>query len=194
MKNHLLPLTIGCIIAGAVVAGETMQKFTLTSAKAPQVAKVSHDEGNAQIDYAGFLKQAKEIEPYRAKRRVDLKTFLKMASEPNTIVLDTRSKRAYSNVHIKGAKHLNFSDFTKTSLKEAIPNKDTRILIYCNNNFFSEPTERDLQSKSMTLALNIPTFINLVGYGYKNVYELKGIVAIDPKVMPLAGKRFPASK
>jgi hypothetical protein len=30
----------------------------------------------------------------------------------------------------------------------------------------------------MPLALNIPTFINLYGYGYKNIYELKVIVPI----------------
>ena len=29
--------------------------------------------------------------------------------------------------------------------------------------------------KSRPLALNIPTFINLHGYGYKNVYELKSV-------------------
>ena len=27
--------------------------------------------------------------------------------------------------------------------------------------------------KRVDLALNIPTFINLYGYGYRNVYELK---------------------
>jgi hypothetical protein len=30
----------------------------------------------------------------------------------------------------------------------------------------------------ITLALNIPTYINLFGYGYKNVYELKDLVSI----------------
>ena len=37
--------------------------------------------------------------------------------------------------------------------------------------------------KAIALALNIQTFINLVGYGYRNVYELKDVVDFnDPKV------------
>jgi hypothetical protein len=37
--------------------------------------------------------------------------------------------------------------------------------------------------KSVQLALNIQTFINLYGYGYHNVYELGDVVNFnDPKV------------
>ncbi|TPW03683.1 MAG: hypothetical protein FD124_2905 [Alphaproteobacteria bacterium] len=37
--------------------------------------------------------------------------------------------------------------------------------------------------KSVRLALNIPTFINLYGYGYPNIYELADIVDFnDPAV------------
>ncbi len=45
----------------------------------------------------------------------------------------------------------------------------------------SIPIER-LKRKEITLALNIPTFINLYGYGYKNVYELGDLVSVfmDP--------------
>ena len=31
----------------------------------------------------------------------------------------------------------------------------------------------------MELALNIPTFVNLHGYGYENVYELADLVSIE---------------
>ena len=68
---------------------------------------------NSAIDYTGFLKLAQEIEPYRAKRRVSLEQFKRMAEEEATVVLDTRSKWAYDAVHVAGAIHLNFSDFTK---------------------------------------------------------------------------------
>lgn len=37
--------------------------------------------------------------------------------------------------------------------------------------------------KVRSLALNIQTFINLVGYGYANVYELRSAIDFnDPKV------------
>ena len=34
------------------------------------------------------------------------------------------------------------------------------------------------KEKQLTLALNIPTFINLYGYGYRNVYELADLVSV----------------
>ena len=34
-------------------------------------------------------------------------------------------------------------------------------------------------TKRLQLALNIPTFINLVGYGYENVWELADVIRTD---------------
>ena len=80
------------------------------------------------IDYEGFLKLTKEVEPYRNKRKVDIHIFNKMSQDKNTIILDTRSKSAYDSVHIKGAIHLNFSDFTEGKLAKVIPNKNFHII------------------------------------------------------------------
>lgn len=123
------------------------------------------------IDYPGFLNLTSDVEKYRFSRLIDIKTFNQYSQEPQTIILDTRSKKAFDQIHLKGAVHLNFSEFTDDKLATVIPSKNTRILIYCNNNFNTliEP----LATKSVSLALNIPTFINLYGYGYKNIYELK---------------------
>jgi hypothetical protein len=39
------------------------------------------------------------------------------------------------------------------------------------------------QAKPRMLALNIPTYINLYGYGYRNVYELHELVRVtDPRI------------
>lgn len=129
------------------------------------------------VDYPGFLKLSNDVSAYRTERLIDLDTFLQMADEAHTIILDTRSKVAYENKHIKGAIHLNFSDFTKETLAAVIPSKETRILIYCNNNIASDP--RNFGTKRVTVALNIPTFINLYEYGYRNVYELSQLVPTD---------------
>ena len=40
-----------------------------------------------------------------------------------------------------GAKHVNFLDFNQRSLAELIPDPNTRILIYCNNNFEGNPVD-----------------------------------------------------
>ncbi|TWT73773.1 Rhodanese-like domain protein [Posidoniimonas polymericola] len=119
---------------------------------------------NPQIDYGGFLELCLEVQPYREERRVDEAAFLALAKKSGTIILDTRSKWAYDDLHIKDAVHLNFSDFTTKSLEEALGDKSTRVWIYCNNNF--KPTTRSLATKMAPTALNIPTFVALYGYGY----------------------------
>ena len=65
-------------------------------------------------------------------------------------------------------------------------NPDRPILIYCNNNFSNHRNPVPL--KSAPLALNIQTFINLVGYGYPNILELADVVDFnDPKVEWVTG-------
>ena len=148
-------------------------------------ASLFADEGNPQIDYAAFLKLTAELEPERLKHRISEEEFLKMSTQKGVIVLDTRSKAKFDMLHVKGAKHLNFSDFTEKALTQLIPDKNTPILIYCNNNF--ENAGIPMITKSAPLALNIPTYINLRGYGYKNVYELKPNLDIRKTRIPFAG-------
>ena len=133
------------------------------------------------IDYDGFLGLTDEVAAYRQQHLVPLVEFNEMKEAPGTIILDTRSPDAFAMGHIEGAINVNFSDFTEEKLAAAIPSKDTRILIYCNNNF--EDNIAPVLLKSAPLALNVPTFINLYGYGYKNVFELKGMHSIeDPEI------------
>ncbi len=57
------------------------------------------------------------------------------------------------------------------------PDKSRPIYIYCNNNFADDLPP--VVTKRLELALNIPTFINLVGYGYENVWELGEVIRMD---------------
>jgi hypothetical protein len=136
---------------------------------------------NPNIDMDGYLKVSKEASKHRETRRVTEEEFIRMASEDGTIVLDARSAAKYKLMHVKGAINLNFSDITIESLKTTIPDKDTRILIYCNNNFRN--AEREFPSKMPTASLNLSTYIALYNYGYRNVYELAPLV--DPKTSKL---------
>jgi rhodanese-related sulfurtransferase len=136
---------------------------------------------DAQINYAGFRDLAGEVEAVRAQRLVSLADFQRMAREPNTIILDARSADAYAAGHIEGAINLPFTDFTDASLRATLRDPNARILIYCNNNFSNNTAPVVL--KRIELALNIQTFINLRGYGYRNVYELGEVVDFnDPAV------------
>jgi rhodanese-related sulfurtransferase len=151
---------------------------------APQGAPRANTSG--QIDYAGFQSLTAEVSAYRAKRLVTLAQFQSMARQPNTIILDARSAEAYRQGHIDGAINLSLPDFTADALRAAIRDPNTRILIYCNNNF--ENNAPPVVLKSVQLALNIQTFINLYGYGYRNVYELGDVVNFDdPRVRWVKG-------
>jgi hypothetical protein len=136
-----------------------------------------------KVDYSGFVELSDSLASYRATRLIDENTFNNYRTEDNTVILDTRSKKAFDDIHIEGAIHLNFSDFTEAKLKELIPDNTTRILIYCNNNFDSK--KPSLLDKSIRLALNIPTFINLYGYGYENIYELDDYIKEYETKIPL---------
>lgn len=141
----------------------------------------------ANVDYDAFENLVKEVKAHRAKRLISVDDFVKYSQDKNVVILDTRSDSMYQAKHIKGAIHLNFSDFTQENLKKLIPDPDTKVLIYCNNNFdkmddffptkmvITEIVEKDIPV--ITLALNIPTYINLYGYGYRNVYELHELVS-----------------
>ena len=136
---------------------------------------------NPQIDYAGFQQLTGEVSTYREGRLLSWAEFQKMARQPGVLLLDARSADAYAAGHIKGAVNLPFTDFTAASLARVIGYKDRPILIYCNNNFRND--EPPVPKKMIELALNIQTFINLVGYGYPNVYELNEVVDFkDPRI------------
>lgn len=144
-------------------------------------------QANPQIDYPAFAALTASVAPERAQRLIAFDAFKAEAAKPGALLLDARSKDAFQRGHIKGAVNLPLTDFTAESLAAVIgANPGRPILIYCNNNFSNHQSPVPL--KSAALALNIQTFINLVGYGYPNVRELADVVDFnDPKVEWVAG-------
>ncbi|MEI8373034.1 MAG: rhodanese-like domain-containing protein [Planctomycetota bacterium] len=156
----------------------------------------------AKVSFDDFKGLVAEVETHRASRLVDLNTFMKMSKEPGVIILDARSTFRFERIHLRGARHLAFTDFTQDNLQKVIPSFEAKILIYCNNNFDGNQkdfaskvalprakpgnavaTQFAAQAKPIMMALNIPTYINLYGYGYRNVYELNELVNVnDPRI------------
>jgi hypothetical protein len=129
---------------------------------------------NPAIDMAGYLKVSQEAAQHRESRRLSEEEFLRMSREPGTIVLDARSKEKFDELHVKGAINLSFPDIAVESLAKAIPDKATRILIYCNNNFAD--ADGPFPTKIPRASLNLSTYIALYSYGYREVYELGPLV------------------
>lgn len=204
MKNSLLLLVIVCSFSA-----------------------FSQDSSSPLVSFDDYEMLTKVVKEHRKTRLIDLNTFNEMSAKQDVYILDTRSKEMYDRKHVKGAIHLNFSDFTQENLDAMFPNRNATILIYCNNNFMDDSdlsfiiADQDFASKvstpeidysalelsiaefqasqdmrqvdpetgeieptivvpvkAITLALNIPTYINLFGYGYQNVYELSELISI----------------
>lgn len=149
----------------------------------------------AMVDFDAYERLVKAAKQHRKTHLVPLDKFLALSKEPNVIILDTRSDSMYNAKHIKGAIHLNFSDFTMENLARIIPDPKTKILIYCNNNFSDDQqffatkafTPGIFKGPSLTLALNIPTYINLFGYGYRNIYELSETISVTNSKITFEG-------
>ena len=148
----------------------------------PATAQVAE----ANVDYEGFEALTRDVAGYRQDRLLGWADFARKAKQKGVILLDARSADAFAAGHIEGAVNLPFTDFTPESLAEVIGDKSRPILIYCNNNFVND--RAPVKMKLRPLALNIQTFINLVGYGYPNVYELRSAIDFnDPKVNWIKG-------
>lgn len=140
------------------------------AAAAPIQMREAGPPANPAIDMRGYLAVASQAADHRETHRLTEADFLRLSSDPGTVVLDARSKEKYDLLHVKGAVNLSFSDITVARLAQLLPNKDTRILIYCNNNFRNN--ELAFPTKMATASLNLSTYIALYTYGYRNVYEL----------------------
>jgi len=156
-----------------------------TAAPSPAPDKAAEDIPNPQIDMPAFLDAAQAAAEHRRTHRVSEEEFLRMMAEPGTIVLDARSAQKYAELHVRGATNLSFPDITIDSLQRVIPDKGTRVLIYCNNNFSG--AEGPFPAKLVSASLNLSTYVALYDYGYRNVYELGPNVKLQDSKLPFDG-------
>ena len=143
-----------------------------------------------KIDMQAYLQVAQEAAGHRETRRLTEDEFIRMSQEPGTLVLDARSREKYRELHVKGAVHLSFADISRGSLKRTIPDKTTRVLIYCNNNF--KNSAKAFPEKRPAASLNLSTYVTLYTYGYRNIYELGP--QVDPKESRLPFESGPKAK
>ncbi len=133
-------------------------------------AGASQQVANPAIDMQGFLRVSAQAAGFRAERLLTEAEFIRLSREPGTVVLDARSPEKFAELHVRGAINLPFPDIAVERLRDAIPDPDTRILIYCNNNFRN--ALGPFPTKLPSAALNLSTYGALSNYGYRNVYEL----------------------
>jgi len=143
----------------------------------------------AKVSFDDYKTLVAEVESHRASRLVDLDTFLAMSREEGVVILDCRSDFRFERIHLKGARHLAFTEFTEKNLAQVIPSLETKILIYCNNNFADAPEA--FPAKVAAAALNHHTFATLLAYGYREIFELGPLVDVATTELPLEGSDAP---
>ncbi len=178
MLRSGLAFALACAAAPLAAAAHPVPPAALPSAAPAAEALVL----NPQINYSDYRRLANEVESYRLTRLLDWHGFLAAATDPDVLILDARSERQFAAGHIAGAVNLPLPEFSEERLAEVIGREDRPILIYCNNNFINDRPPVIL--KSGRLALNISTFVHLVGYGYPNVRELNAVIDMDDPTIP----------
>ncbi|MEO8160326.1 MAG: rhodanese-like domain-containing protein [Arenimonas sp.] len=173
------------LVAATAVASEPSRSGTAGAPAAPTLASSAKDIPNPAIDMPRFLAVSREAAAHRESHRLSEADFLRMRAEPGTIVLDARSAEKFARLHVRDAINLSFPDIAVDSLAATIPDKGTRILIYCNNNFLGAP--EPFPAKIASASLNLSTFVSLYDYGYRNVYELGPQLPVAESRLPFEG-------
>lgn len=148
----------------------------------------AQDIPNRLIDYDAFAGQVAHVGEIRQRHRITEGEFIRMSKEPGTVVLDARSAEKYAQLHVKGASNLSLPDMTADELARILPDKSTRVLIYCNNNFLNAPGA--FPSKAIDASLNIYTYNVLHSYGYENIYELGPLLDIRQTKIVFEGSQI----
>ena len=175
MKQNLLNVFLLAVLTFMLInniTGEDKSKFI---------------EENPKIDFKEYMKNAALAEEHRSQRRLTEQGFIDKSKENKVIILDARSKDKFDLLHIKGAINIPFADISIESLARLLPDKNTTILIYCNNNF--KGNERVFASKRASASLNISTYIALYTYGYRNIYELGPLLDVKNTKIELVAEK-----
>ena len=107
--------------------------------------------GFSQNSMSNLLKQYNtESIPY-----ISVKVLKNEASE--VILLDSREEKEYQTSHIKDAIRVGYDFFNLDSVQQKLPNKDSKIVVYCSIGVRSEDIAEKLKKA-----------------GYNNVYNLFG--------------------
>lgn len=176
---------IALVVAGVLVASVLGISRASTPVRDDPSRIQDVSIANDAIDMEGFLSVANQAAVHRAPRRVTEDEFLEMSRQPGVVILDARSREMFDLLHVEGAINLPFPDIDIESLATILPEKNTPILIYCNNNFENE--ERAMRRKMAPASLNLSTYVSLYTYGYRNIYELGPRKDARDSKLPLVG-------
>ncbi len=95
---------------------------------------------------------------------ISFEQFKKESQNSGVVILDLRSEAEYKDGHFKGARLMG-ADIKEEKLKQLVPNKQSKIIVYCTNTFF--PSRR--------ISLNNVCLPQIIALGYPNVFVIEEI-------------------
>ena len=170
------------LLRALLLVGSMPAVAAIASAREPEPI------ANPAIDMPGYLRIVHEAAAHRDRHRVTEVEFARLARLPGTLVLDARSREKFDELHVAGAINLSFPDIAVATLRARIPDRATRILIYCNNNFVN--AEGPFPTKLPAASLNLSTYIALYTYGYRNIWELAPRIDPGQSLLTFEGDLF----
>ncbi len=103
----------------------------------------------------------------------------RIQEEGSAVLLDLRSEQSFEKSYIKGAINLPVTELTDEALIKVIPSKNSRVVIYCDNNF----------QMSRKVALTTMAYPAIKQLGYKNIFILES--SFSNEIFPLLLKGSP---
>lgn len=197
MKKLLVTLALSSLVLTSITSGLKAQQPSASSTVPVVKPHAPSSSSNPSIDASGFRQTVNESLDHRERKLLSETAFIKAMQEKGVVILDARSANNFRLRHISGAVNLPFTEFTASNLAKVIPKTDSKVLIYCNNNFngspisFSPKTGRPIERRGVT-ALNLSTYAALWGYGYTNIYELEPLLEVSTTSIPFTGTEVTA--
>ena len=111
------------------------------------------------LSFSGFSQKSmsKILKQYNKESIPYISVEALKNEESEVILLDSREEKEYQTSHIKGAIPVGYDFFNLDTVQQKLPNKDSKIVVYCSIGIRSEDIAEKLKKA-----------------GYNNVYNLYG--------------------
>ncbi len=117
------------------------------------------------IHTPGFLKLVDEAKT--SIRQIDMEGYKKMLSgKEQHLLIDVREDREFEAAHAAGAMHLG-KGVIERDIERTVPEKDTRMVLYCGGGFRSALAAQSLQKMGYTNVISLD--------GGWHAYEVSGL-------------------
>jgi len=73
----------------------------------------------------------------------------------NAIILDSREVKEFETSHLKNAIYVGYDNFQIDSIQQKLPNKDSKIVVYCSLGIRSETIGEKLKNAGYTNVFNL---------------------------------------